>query len=45
MRVWNMGGDGSADSEVVDSAEGELKDILHNPHAYSGQYAALQGKL
>ena len=38
MRVWNMGGDGSADSEVVDSAEGELKEILHNPHAYSGQY-------
>ena len=45
MRVWNMGGDGSADSEVVDSAEGELKEILHNPHAYAGQYDALQGKL
>lgn len=45
MRVWNMGGDGSADYEVVAAAEGELKEILHNSHAYSGQYDALQGKL
>lgn len=45
MRVWNNGGDGSADAEVVAAAEGELKEILLRSHAYGGQYDALQGKL
>ena len=42
MRTWVGSG---PDERIVEAASGELQEILQRPHAYGGQYDAIQANL